>query len=262
MRFLGIGDTCDLGAMYLRLKADGHEVKVAIAEPLAQGTLEGMVEHVANWRDELDWARAAGDDGIVLFENVAKSRGALQDELRARGLNVIGGSAYGDRLENDRAYAQRALADIGLPILRVAEFRAVGEAERYLAAHDGCHVLKFNGPGFSAADTYVGRIEGGRDLVAILRSARPCMLRRDLARRARPLATAPGSSSAVLWTRRGRSCTKFPAPSPSSTPGSRRSGGVKPRAQPAAGGWPSSRANRVGARWPGGRACDQWAGPP
>jgi phosphoribosylamine--glycine ligase len=97
MRFLGIGDSCDLGALYMRLLADGHEVKVYVGEPLAQGTMAGLVEHTSNWESELDWIRSAGDEGVILFENVAKSRGQLQDQLRKDGFNVIGGSAYGDR---------------------------------------------------------------------------------------------------------------------------------------------------------------------
>ena len=113
MRFLGIGDYCDLGALYLRLIEEGHEVRISISNPLCSGTLAGLVERTPDWRDELAWIRAAGRDGIILFENVAKDRGALQDELRGKGFNVIGGSAYGDRLENDRAYAQRVLAAAG-----------------------------------------------------------------------------------------------------------------------------------------------------
>jgi hypothetical protein len=34
MRFLGIGDCCDLGAVYLHLIEEGHEVKVFIGNPL------------------------------------------------------------------------------------------------------------------------------------------------------------------------------------------------------------------------------------
>src|SRR5688500_6084703 len=113
MRFLGVGDSCDLGALYVRLIEDGHEVKVSIAEPLARGTLAGIVAQTEDWRAELDLIRDAGEDGVVLFENVAESRGAVQDGLRAEGFQVIGGSAYGDRLETDRAYAQAVLAETG-----------------------------------------------------------------------------------------------------------------------------------------------------
>ena len=122
MRFLGIGDYCDLGALYLRLIEEGHEVRISIANPLCRGTLAGMVEQTPDWQDELDWIRAAGADGVILFENVADNRGTRQDGLRSRGFNVIGGSGYGDRLENDRAYAQRMLAAAGLSIARTWEF--------------------------------------------------------------------------------------------------------------------------------------------
>src|SRR5438045_1633484 len=119
VRFLGIGDSCDLGALYMRLLAEGHEVKVHVGYPICHGTLAGMVTHVSDWRNELDWIRQAGDEGIILFENVSEKRGHLQDQLRRDGFNVVGGSAYGDRLENERGYAQRLLRDIGLSICPV-----------------------------------------------------------------------------------------------------------------------------------------------
>ena len=170
MRFLGIGDTCDLGALYGRLVEDGHEVRVAIGEPLAHGTMAGIVTRVSDWRAELDWVRDAGPDGIILFENVAKGRGAVQDELRAAGFNVIGGSAYGDRLEKDRAYAQTVMAGIGLSIAGVWEFEAAEPALAFLAARPGRYVLKFSGGGFGASDNYVGRLADGRDVAAMVRA--------------------------------------------------------------------------------------------
>lgn len=170
MRFLGIGDNCDLGALYLRLLEEGHEVKVAVAEPLARGTLAGMIEQTPDWRGELAWIRAAGRDGVILFENVSEGRGALQDELRADGFQVIGGSAYGDRLENDRAYAQAVLAEIGLSTAATREFDDAATADAFMAENPGRYVLKFNGPGYSASDNYVGQLDDGHDVRAVLRT--------------------------------------------------------------------------------------------
>lgn len=168
MRFLGIGDSCDLGALYMRLLADGHEVKVFVAEPLAQGTMAGLVEHTSSWESELDWVKASG--GIILFENVAQARGELQDRLRKDGFHVIGGSAYGDRLENDRAFAQRVLSDIGLQTAKVVQFSDVASANKFIDQHPARYVLKFNGPNFSSNDNYVGRLSDGADVRAVLRA--------------------------------------------------------------------------------------------
>ena len=168
MRFLGIGDYCDLSALYLRLSEEGHDVRVSISEPECHGTLAGLVPRTEDWEADLPWLREAGPDGIVLFENVSYARGARQDTLRAEGFNVIGGSAFGDRLENDRAYAQGVLRDLGMPVAALREFDTLAEAERFLDARPGRYVLKFNGDGFGAADTYVGRLPDGRDVRAMV----------------------------------------------------------------------------------------------
>jgi phosphoribosylamine--glycine ligase len=132
--------------------------------------MAGLVEHTGNWENELDWIKAAKDDGIILFENVAKSRGSLQDRLRKDGFHVIGGSAYGDRLENDRAYAQRVLADLGLQTCRTFEFDSPLAANTFLDQNPGRYVLKFNGAGFSSNDNYVGRLQSGDDVRSVLRA--------------------------------------------------------------------------------------------
>lgn len=170
MRFLGIGDTCDLGAVYQRLVRDGHDVRAFVGDEMARGTMAGLVEHTANWENELSWVRQAGQDGIILFENVAEQRGDLQDRLRRDGFNVIGGSAFGDRLENDRGYAQSVLAQLGLPICQVEQFDDVADAEAFLDRHPGRYVLKFNGPGFGSYENYVGRLSDGADIRAMLRA--------------------------------------------------------------------------------------------
>jgi phosphoribosylamine--glycine ligase len=165
MRFLGVGEAADLAALYLRLAEDGHEVKVFIGYPLCQDTLAGLIERVADWEAELDWVRAAGNDGCILFENVGAGYGELQDRLRRDGFNVIGSSAYGARLENDRVYAQRILAELGLPTAPVFEFSDVEEARRLIDRRPARYVLKSNGPD---AASFVGRHDRGGDVLALL----------------------------------------------------------------------------------------------
>lgn len=168
LRFLGVGETCDLGALYLALQREGHEVKVSVSDPLADGTLSGMVERASDWRAELDWLKTGPDLGIVLFESVSEGFGALQDELRNQGHHVIGGSAYGDRLENDRAHAQALLSGLGFPAGHVWRFDSTADADRFIAANPGRYVLKFSGHGHSSHENYLGQLPDGADVRAIL----------------------------------------------------------------------------------------------
>lgn len=168
MRFLGVTETCDLGALYMRLAEAGHEVRISISEEEARGTLAGLVSRTEDWRGELDWIRDAGDDGVVLFEAVSEGFGALQDDLRRKGFAVVGGSRFGDRLENDRAYAQSLLAGLGFQTARVHAFSNVAAADDFLTANPGRYVLKFSGADHAAGDTYVGQLPDGRDVGAML----------------------------------------------------------------------------------------------
>jgi phosphoribosylamine--glycine ligase len=168
MRILGITETCDLGSLYLRLLGEGHEVRVSVSEPLASGTMAGMVPRTADWRGELGWQREAGPDGLILFEAVGF--GALQDQLRRDGYNVIGGSALGDRLENDRAFAQQVLAGFGLPVAPVAEFEQADAAIANMRARPRRTVFKMSA---SAGETFVGAMDDGADIIALLEAAPP-----------------------------------------------------------------------------------------
>ena len=168
MRFLGIGDYWDLSSLYMRLIDEGHEVRVFISEPFCHGTMAGLVPRTDSWEAELPWVRQAGREGIILFENVAAGRGAQQDNLRAAGFQVIGGSAFGDLLENDRAYAQKVLKSLGMQIAEVFEFHSLDAARSFIQARPGRYVLKFNGDNFGAADNYVGRFPDGRDVSAMI----------------------------------------------------------------------------------------------
>lgn len=167
MRVLGITETCDLGSLYLRLLGEGHDVKVTVSEPLAQGTMAGLVPRAKDWEQELDWI-AADPDGIIIFEAVGF--GELQDRLRRDGFRVIGGSAFGDRLESDRAYALELLAGHGLNIAPVEEFRSSAEAIADLQRRPRRCVLKSCGFGI---ETFVGALADGSDVAALLKVRAP-----------------------------------------------------------------------------------------
>ena len=168
MRVLGITQSCDLGSLYLRLLGDGHEVKVTISEPLAQGTMAGLLPRAEDWRSELEWVRAGGENSVVLFEAVGF--GELQDRLRSEGFNVVGGSAFGDRLENDRNFAFDLLARQGMKIAPVREFCCVADAIADLQTRPRRCVFKLCS---SSGETFVGTLSDGSDVAALLQVQPP-----------------------------------------------------------------------------------------
>src|SRR5688500_632184 len=152
--------------MYLALAAEGHECRVALADPEAADTLAGLVPRSDDWRRDLAWIREAGDDGVVLFETAHD--GAAQDALRAEGFQVIGGSAYGDRLENDRAFGQQAMAEAGMRIAAMHHFDDFERAMAFVRATRARYVFKLSGAGFASYRNYVGAMADGSDMVAYL----------------------------------------------------------------------------------------------
>ena len=161
LRVLALGRRVYLGDLYLSLMREGHEVRVFASDPADLRAFGGMLQPVEDWRAELPWV---GRDGVILFEGVGQ--GALQDTLRRDGYRVIGGSAAGDRLEQDRAHGQAALAGAGLPTAWTRGFASPDQALGWLDSNPGCYVLKYDD---SAQNTYVGEHPAGLDVAFMLR---------------------------------------------------------------------------------------------
>jgi phosphoribosylamine---glycine ligase len=161
LRILGIGPRVYLGDIYLTLQREGHEVRVFAQDAPEHRAFGGLIERVEDWRTELGWV---GQDGIVLFESLGM--GEAQDALRAEGYRVVGGSAFGDRLENDRAFGQAVLRAAGLPIAGSTGFDSPALALDWLARHPGRYVLKHDN---SAHATTVGEHPEGADIAFRLR---------------------------------------------------------------------------------------------
>jgi phosphoribosylamine--glycine ligase len=126
----------------------------------------GIVPRTADWQRELGWIREAGDDGIIVFESAVK--GALQDDLRRQGFQVIGGCAIGDRLEGDRGFGQSVLREAGLRTAATHRFTDFGEAARFVERMPGRYVLKFNDANAVRTRNFVGEMDDGCDLLSVL----------------------------------------------------------------------------------------------
>lgn len=166
MRFLGIGESNDLAAMYHGLVQRGHEVKVFVGDEASRDVYAGMLEFSPDWRAELGWLREAGGQGVALFESAAM--GHEQDTLRREGFQAIGGSALGDRLEVDREFGQQALRAGGLRTAASHHFGDYGKAIEFLRSRGGRHVLKFNGADSPRSAAYIGELDDGADVLARL----------------------------------------------------------------------------------------------
>ena len=152
--------------MYFRLVTAGHEVKVFIESIEARDIYSGMLETVLDWRSALPWIREAGKDGIIIFESVGL--GEIQDKLRVDGYQVIGGSAYGDKLESDRAYGQKIFAQMGLQTCESHHFTDYQAAIDFLHANPARYVFKINGASALRTLNYVGVLDDGSDILALL----------------------------------------------------------------------------------------------
>ncbi len=166
MRFLGIGEYCDLGSLYLQLIKEGHEVKVFVQSEDHQDIYEGILCFTTNWQLELDWIRQAGSDGIILFESA--TMGEIQDRLRAEGLQVIGGSAFGDKLESDRDFAQNIMHELGMPIAQTFEFSQFDAAIDFIEQYPKRYVYKSNDPNCDRTLNYVSKAHDSADLKFLL----------------------------------------------------------------------------------------------
>lgn len=166
MRILGVGECNDLAAMYAGMEARGHEVRVFVRDEASHGVFSGIVARTDDWQQELGWIAEAAEQGLIVFETA--DQGAVQDDLRAQGFQVIGGSALGDRLEGDREYGQSILRQAGLRTASSHTFSSYREALDFLSGRHQRYVLKFNGTHSLRTKNYIAQASDSRDLAALL----------------------------------------------------------------------------------------------
>jgi len=165
LHFLGIGRDGSLGDMYLALLKAGHEVKTYIEDPQWRVILGGLINLTDSWERELDWIRE--NNGIILFERT--DFGELQDSLRRDGFRVIGGSAFGDRMEMDREFGQSCMRQAGMKTAPSERFTDFQSALDYIGRRPRRYVFKLNGSGYASSCNVVGDMDNGADIAALIR---------------------------------------------------------------------------------------------
>jgi phosphoribosylamine--glycine ligase len=162
MRILFITQDFSGASLCARLYHEGHEVRAHVGNPAFSQTLDGWIEKVPDLGTGLDWV---GKAGLIVCDD--NGFGPLQDRLRIAGYAVIGGSAGGDLLEDDREHAQRIFAAHGLRNIPTHAFDLAENAIRFLETEGGEWVLKFNGHADKTA-CYVAQLPDSADLLDVL----------------------------------------------------------------------------------------------
>jgi phosphoribosylamine--glycine ligase len=142
---------------------EGHEAKLWIQDRDGQDIADGFVPKTKDWRKEVDWA------DVVVFDDVLGGMGTMAGELRVQGKPVVGGSAYSDRLEEDRAFGQQELKAAGVAIIPQENFTSFDEAIAYVRANPTRYVVKPSGAAQNEKRLlFVGEEEDGRDVIQVL----------------------------------------------------------------------------------------------
>ena len=166
MRVLFISGELIAGDLAYRLKLEGCDVKLFIEDKELRACFDGMVKKTDNWRKELNWV---GMSGLIVFDDVGY--GKIQDDLRKKGYNVVGGSGGGDRLESDREYGQEILKACGVITGNFdTQIFTVDSALRFVKKNKGEWVVKQND--HNTALNYVGSMADGSDVLGVLENYR------------------------------------------------------------------------------------------
>src|SRR3989344_4125170 len=145
-----------------QVKKEGHEVKYFTEDKEEKEVGDGFVDKVDSWKEHVDWA------DIIVFDDVL-GQGTEAQKLRKQGKFVVGGTAYSDKLEDDRSFGQEELKNAGVPILPYKEFKNFDDAITYLKENPGRYVIKPSGEAQNTKGLlFVGEEEDGRDVLQVL----------------------------------------------------------------------------------------------
>ena len=159
-KFLFVSEEALIGDLAWQVKQEGHQVKYFIHEKDSKDICDGFVEKCDDWQSLKDWA------DVIVFDDVFF--GEIADKLRKEGKAIVGGSAYTDRLEEDREFGQEELKKVGVNVLPHWDFTDFDEAIQFVSKNPGRYVLKPTSKTGEKELLYVGQEEDGKDILQLL----------------------------------------------------------------------------------------------
>src|ERR1700719_2630707 len=160
--FLFVSLTGLISDIAWQVSKEGHEVRYFIGDKKERDIADGFVAKSKDWEKDKEWA------DIIVFDDTL-GQGEKAQALRAEGKKVIGGTAYGDRLEDDRSFGQEELKKAGVNIIPYGEFDSFDDAIENVVQSPGRYVIKPSGEAQNVKRRlFVGEEEDGQDVVRML----------------------------------------------------------------------------------------------
>ena len=151
-----------IGDIAWQVSKEGHEVRYFIKDQQESDIADGFVAKSDNLEKDTEWA------DIVIFDDTL-GQGERAQELRATGKKVVGGTAYTDRLEDDRSFGQEELKKAGVNIIPYKEFDSFDDAIEHVAQNPGRYVIKPSGEAQNVKRRlFVGEEDDGQDVIRML----------------------------------------------------------------------------------------------
>src|SRR3989338_135540 len=160
-KFLFVSIEGLIGDLAWAVKKEGNEVKYFIQQKDQRDVCDGFVEKCDEWEKFSDWS------DVIVFDDLGF--GAAADKLRKQGKFVVGGSAYTDKLEDDRDFGQEEMKSVGINILPNWTFDNFDSAIKFVKENPGRYVLKPSGKAQNEKELlFVGQDEDGADILEVL----------------------------------------------------------------------------------------------
>lgn len=160
--FLFVSIDALIGDAAWQVVKEGHNVKYYIENPAEREVADGFVPKCENWKKEVEWA------DVIVFDDVL-GQGKKAKKLRDSGHNVIGGSPYTDKLEDDRSFGQEELRKAGITIIPYQNFTSFEDAIKFVQEKPGKYVIKPSGEAQNIKRfLFVGEEDDGKDVLQVL----------------------------------------------------------------------------------------------